>query len=630
MTIKEIARLAGVSISTVSKIMNNKDESINPETRKRVLKVVKEYNYSPYASARVSSDARTFVLGVLLNSTAKSSLFLNGAISVAQKNGYGLLVYDSLGDQETELKNITTICKSHVDGVIWEPVSETSREYERHFHEYGIEICRINTPEMPDDYYIDFSQISYEATRQLLSYGHTKVGCMIKSGSLRSVMALDGFKKCLLEHGIPYRDNMVLPAESDEWHTRVFAHSLTGVVSTHYASAQLLVNGLAQKRVRIPYDMSLISLRDDFRTPAEPSKISSIRIPYFEFGAFVCERLIETCEKRECRTAKFEMEYPLESAHSLDVPFSSHTKHIVVVGSINIDVTLHVSALPQPGTVTSTNNSYTIPGGKGSNQAVGAAKLGHDVILIGKLGNDYDSNLVYALMEENRVDTQGLLRDPNTETGKAYIHVQSNGESMITILSGANERLSPDDILSHKELFQNAGYCLLQTEVPEITVETAARLAHEYGAKNILKPAAMNTISDSLMQYIDVFIPNRAEANLLCPDFESIEDKAEYFISRGVKSVIITLGHAGCYIRDDSFTGYLPAIRFSTIDTTGAADAFIATLAVYLSEGHAIKQAAEIAAYAAGFSVARQGVIPALIDRNSLDAYIKKINPDIL
>ncbi len=133
MTIKEIAQLAGVSISTVSKIVNGKDDSINQKTRERVLEIVKEYNYTPYASVKLVSEAKTFVLGVLLNSFTRSSLFLNGAIAVAQKNGYGLLVYDSLGSLETELKNITTLCKSQVDGVIWEPVNYESKEHEQYF-----------------------------------------------------------------------------------------------------------------------------------------------------------------------------------------------------------------------------------------------------------------------------------------------------------------------------------------------------------------------------------------------------------------------------------------------------------------------------------------------------------------
>lgn len=629
MTIKEIAQLAGVSVSTVSKIVNNKDESINPETRKRVLEIVKEYNYTPYANIKLLSEAKTFVLGVLLNSTTKSSMFLNGAIAIAQRNGYGLLVYDSLDSPETELKNITTICKSQVDGVIWEPVNSESKKHEHYFRECQIEICYINYPADPDCYSIDFFQIGYETTRILLSYGHTKIGCLAKSGSRRSEMVLDGFKKCLLEHGIPFRKNMVLSAESSRGFDQVFAHSLTAIVSTHFAFAQLLVEDLTQKKLTIPGNLSLISLRNDLPDNNEPSKISSIRIPYYEFGSFVCQRLIEKCEKQPCKTENFQTAYPLENTHSLDIPYSCHPKRIIVVGSINIDVILNVAELPQPGKVVSTSTSFVIPGGKGANQAIAAAKLGYEVSLIGKVGNDYDAAKVYDVMEEHHVNTQGVMRNPQAETGKAYIHLQNNGESMITILNGANETLRPEEILTHKSQFQNASYCLLQTEIPEESVETAARLAHQYGAKNILKPAVMKRLLPSLMKYIDIFVPNKTEAELLDPTGTTLEEKAEAFVRAGAGSVIITLGHSGCYVKDPTFTGYLPAIHFSTVDTTGAADAFIGALAVYLTDGYRIEQAARIAAYAAGFSVARQGVIPSLIDRNSLEAYIKKVEPNL-
>lgn len=120
---------------------------------------------------------------------------------------------------------------------------------------------------------------------------------------------------------------------------------------------------------------------------------------------------------------------------------------------------------------------------------------------------------------------------------------------MITILTGANQNLTAGDVLPYHKLFENAGYCLLQTEVPEDAVEAAARLAHSYGVCNILKPAAMNHISDTLMELIDIFVPNRKEAELLCPEVPDIEGKADAFLKKGAKIVIITLGHSGCYIK---------------------------------------------------------------------------------
>lgn len=630
MTIKEIAQLAGVSISTVSKIVNNKDKNINPETRNRVLRIVKEYNYSPYSAVKNSPETKTFILGVLLSSVSGTSQFINGAIGRAQRNGYSILIYDSMESPENELKHITSLCKNNVDGVIWEPVNSESLEHKRHFDEQSIEVCCINSRNDPASYFIDFESMGYAAAKILLQYGHTRVGCLTKKDSRRSHMVLDGFKKCLFEHGIPYQASMNLPAESKDWYNGILTHTPTGIVSTHYNSSLILMEHLSKLQFQVPFDLSVISLRDDIRDSLAFHGISSIKIPYYEFGDFVCERLIEKCEKKKPKAQAFQTDFPLENTKSLSRPFTSQEKRIIVVGSLHIDVTLNVDELPQPGRTVSTGRHSVTPGGKGANQAVGAAKLGNRVSLLGKVGSDYDSNIIYTCMEENHVDVQGVKRDVHSETGKAYIHVQKDGESAITILAGANQSLLPQDILSYERLFENAGYCLLQTEIPEDSAETAARLARKYGAKNILKPAARNSISPALMELTDIFVPNRKEAELLCPEIPDTEGKAAEFIRQGAGAVIITLGHSGCYLKTPAFCGYLPAAAITSVDTTGAADAFIAALAVYLSAGYDMETAAKIASYAAGFCVSRQGVIPALIDRISLETYINRVEPALL
>ncbi len=629
MTIKEIARIAGVSISTVSKIVNNKDENINAETRNRVLKIVKEYNYTPYGTVKNISEAKTFMLGLLLNASARTGQFLNGALRAAQKNGYSLLICDCMSDPEQELKNITALCRHKVDGVIWEPLSEKSLEHARYFESEGIEVSYVNSPADPGTR-IDFSRIGYQGAKLLLDRGHTKVACLTQTGSRRSQLVLDGFRKCLFDNGLTYTDSMNLPVEQDDWHAGLFSHTPTGIVSSHYSASLRLLELLGKIHYRVPDDLSLVSLRDCSEECVHFPGLSTLRIPYYEFGEFVCAQLINRCEKTPGAAAGFQTDCPLENESSLGLPFAHSAKKIVVIGSINIDVTLNVEELPQPGRTVSTSKHSIIPGGKGANQAVGVAKLGNDVALIGKVGNDYDSAVVYNCMEENHVDVQGISRDSRSETGKAYIHVQNDGESTITILTGANQKLLPADIRAFSSLFENAGYCLLQTEIPVEAVREAAVIARQHGVKNILKPAAVSHISTDLMQYIDIFVPNRKEAELLCPQIADTEGRAGHFLQMGAKTVIITLGHRGCYVKAPDFTGYLPPAKFTPVDTTGAADAFIAALAVYLSAGYGTEKAARIASYAAGFCVSRQGVIPALIDRNSLETYIKRTESELL
>lgn len=630
MTIKEIAKLAGVSISTVSKIINNKDDNINSNTRNRVLEIVKEYNYVPYAYVKTGAESKTFVLGVLLRSAQCPSPFLNGILATAQQHGYSIMLFDSMRDTQIELKLITVLCRNRVDGVIWEPVQESSLEYRRYFEEQNIEICLANCDFDDSSYRIDFTEIGRQATQALLEYGHKKPGCLTSRDDPTSPSVLTGFKKCLFEHGITYHDYMHIECEAAEWAANLLTHTPSGIVCANFSAAMVLMEQISKIHFQIPHDLSLISLSDKPEQNKYFPKLSCIQIPYLEFGSFLCERLIEKCEKLPSAAAEFPICCRPANDTSLDAPYPSYAKKIVVVGSIHIDITLNVEELPQPGKAICTSKHSIIPGGKGANQAVGVAKLGNEVCLLGKVGNDYDSTLIYACMQENYVDYQGIRRDPYTETGKAYIHVQNDGESMITLLSGANQNLTPADIASYEALFENAGYCLLQTEIPEITIQTAAEIARRYHAKNILKPAAMNHINDSLFNLIDIFVPNKKEAEILCPDITDIPGKADAFLARGAKTVIITLGEDGCYIKSPTFIGYLPAADFTPVDTTGAADAFISALAVYLIAGYPIERAARIASYAAGFCISRQGVIPALIDRNSLETYICQTEPDIL
>lgn len=630
MTIKEIANLAGVSISTVSKIINNKDQNINPETRSRVLKIVKEYNYTPYSNVKNISTAKNFLIGVLLKEGSQTNLMLNGILHTAQEQGYSILLYDSGNSEELELKHITSLCKNHVDGVIWEPVSEQSEQYERHFAEYNIAVCYING--YSDHFFsIDFAQMGYVLTRKLLDYKHTRLACLLKEKSQRSALVLEGFKKCLYENQIPYNEKMELYISDQDYFTKIINYEISGIVSSHFASSLMLYEQMERLHYYIPSDLSLVSLKDDVREGISFPHISSVKIPYREFGQYVCRDLINKCEKRERALEHlFAAPYIFDNEDSLEPPPFMRVKKIVVVGSINLDVTFNVDWLPQAGRTTTILNSNTTAGGKGANQAVGAAKLGREVTLIGEIGNDADAAFLFDTLEQENVTTQGVHRDLTAQTGKAYIYIENSGESAVTILSGANGNLSAAGIRKRQYLFENAGYCLLATEIPIETVIEAAKTAKEYGVKNILKPAALKTIPEELLALTDIFIPNRKEATALCPDGDTVEERAQYFLEKGVGTVIITLGEDGCYLRTADREKYFPAADFVAIDATGGADAFISAFASCLSEGFSMDRSIRIAMYAAGFCVSRQGVVPALVDRNTLETHISKVEPGLL
>ena len=632
MTIKEIANLAGVSISTVSKIVNNKADNINIETRNRVLKIVKEYNYTPYGAAKNISNAKTFIIGVLLRHTTLLNLMLKGIMDMAQKHGYNILLCDSMDSEEKELKHITALCKHHVNGVIWEPINENSIQYEHYFQEQNIAVSYINSSLPDTSHCLDFMQMGYLAAQKLLDYRHTHIACLTKPGSFRSKMVFEGFKKCLFDNEIPYSEDMKLLVTDPDFYTQISLQGFTGIVSTHFEAALSLYEKVKNFHYHIPSDLSLISLREDAGDDICFPRISSLQIPYEAFGEKVCYHLIAACENlNEPEFTLFTSEnLTLDHEESLNAPPSCRYKKIISVGSINTDITLTVDELPSSGSTTITTASCISLGGKGANQAIGAARLGREVILIGKIGNDYDSTIIYDTLKKEHILTHGIRRNSNTSTGKAYIHVQKDAESCITVLPGANKTLSPKDILAREHLFDGCGYCLISTEIPMDTCIQAAKTAHSHHAKNIIKPATLKVLPAQLLKNADIFVPNKREAALLCPSESTVEQQADYFYQQGCPVIIITLGHQGSYVKTTDFSGYFPAADFPSIDSTGGADAFIAALASYLTEGYSLLNAVKIATHAAGFCISRTGVVPALIDRTSLENHIKMTEPSLL
>ena len=632
MTIKDIAKLAGVSISTVSKIINGKDEHINSQTRTRVLQIVKEYNFTPYGTVKNAPGAKKFLLGVLLRSSEKSSLMLSGILQTAQEHGYGILLLDSLGDSSLEAKHITVLCKNQVDGVLWEPVSANSHVFSQDLARQMIPFCFLNSTLQTPSFLIDFTQLGYILTQKLIEKKHSNIACLLKENSIRSEPFLEGFRKCLYDNQIPYSDEMIFYTPDGDFMQRMIQYNITGAVSTHFEASLALYETMAKQHYDIPSNFSLISLKGGRYEDAYHPSISSVQIPFYEFGCHTCRQLIQICEKSASSRPEYLFRPPCSLNHeqSISQPAFLKEKIFISVGSIHKDITFNVSMLPQLGNTLKIHNSATSIGGKGANQAVGIAKLGHTVSLVGAIGNDFEATFILNTLEKENVSTQGIYRNKNSRTGKAYIYTESDGESAITILPGANDDLVSADIENSLYLFRNACFCLISSEIPLETVIMAAETARRNNVTTIFKPSVLEEMPEELYKTIDIMVPNKKEASTLCPEYSSVEQQAEYFFNRGIPVVIITLGHEGCYLKTRDTSRYFPAVNLAVVDTTGGADAFISALASYLFDGYTLEKSIQIAMIAAAFCVSRQGVSSALIDKNSLEVYIAKTRPQLL
>lgn len=622
MNIKDIAKLAGVSTSTVSKVVNHKDASITEATRQRVLELVKKYHYTPYASYKPTSSS--WRIGVLLSSSISLDSTLDGIIQEAQAGGYGTLVFNCYSDHEQEEQNIQAALEQQVDGIIWEPVDKDSLELKKLIKARKIPELTIGPLGDDRSALLPYEEAAYNLTLELIRRGHTNIACLLSLGRRRDSF-LQGYRRCLFDNNLEYREDLVFNQIDDDLPRIMENHQVTGIIASHYRRALEFLQYMKTLHYRFPQDLSLISLKNDTSAhlyyPGSP-EISSYTMRNADFGAHLCSRIIHAIEHKAGKPGTFQQTFHLDSESTIGQPPDMRRKTIVVVGSINVDTYLTAPTLPKAGTTTTTRNFASTPGGKATNQAVGVARLGHHASLIGNVGSDAAGDYIYNAMQEAHVDASGVIRTKGAETGKAYIFVDNKGESMISLVAGANETLKPDDISERERTFDNAAYCLVQTEIPLDTVSEVCKIAKKHQVTTIVKPSSCPYLPPDILPLIDILVPNHNELKTLLPGPGSLIEKAKRFIEKGVGTVIVTLGDQGCTLvtRDDY--KHFPSQQTRVIDDTGASDAFISALASCLLDDHSLDQAIHIANLAAGYSVAHEGSIPSLIGRQQLKSLI--------
>lgn len=286
-------------------------------------------------------------------------------------------------------------------------------------------------------------------------------------------------------------------------------------------------------------------------------------------------------------------------------------KKIVVIGSSNTDMVIKTTKIPVPGETIIGGEFLMNAGGKGANQAVGAARLGGDVIFICKVGNDiFGSQAIEGFKKEN-INTEFVSVDNESPSGVALINVDANGENSITVASGANRKLSKADIDKSESCFNAGNILLVQLETPIKTVEYVIHKSKKAGMTTILNPAPATQLSDNVFQFLDFITPNETEAEILTGvkvfDEGSAKEASKILKKKGVRNVIITLGSKGAFVNSDGFVGIITTQKVDAVDTTAAGDCFNGALAVAISEGKNIQDATSFACKAASISVTRMG-----------------------
>ena len=286
---------------------------------------------------------------------------------------------------------------------------------------------------------------------------------------------------------------------------------------------------------------------------------------------------------------------------------------ICIFGVFVADICFFGNKIPAKGETILGNNYIVGPGGKGSNQAIAAARLNGEVNFITKVGKDSHADMAFSLYKDAGVNVDYIIQDPSLSTGVAGIMIDEKGNNAINVFSGAAAHLKNEDIDKNLELIKKSKIFLTQMETPDSTTIYAIKKAKENDCLTILNPAPARKMNKDDFKLLDFFTPNETEAefylNKKIDTEQDIKNAAADFLNMGVKNIIITLGEKGSYFANENEEYFINAFKLKNevVDTTGAGDAFNGALAVALAKDFSYKDAILFANKVAGISTTRLG-----------------------
>jgi ribokinase len=301
---------------------------------------------------------------------------------------------------------------------------------------------------------------------------------------------------------------------------------------------------------------------------------------------------------------------------------------VAVVGKANIDYLVRGPRLPVPGQSVNGDAFQEAAGGKGANQAVGAARLGARVSLVARVGRDARGDAVLAALHDEGVGTRQVTRDPEEPTGIALCQVGASGEKQILSAAGANARLTAAFVRDAADVLRSARVVLCQLGVPLEAVAEAVRIGRAAGARVVLDPGPPAPLPDELIACLDLIRPNTSEAQVMTGirvcDRDSARAAARDFLRRGARAAAVQAGEHGDVLLWEGGEVWLPRFQVERVDATGAGDAFASALAVQLAEGAPLAEAGRFASAAAALATTVLGAQASLPRREAVLALLRQ------
>jgi len=304
---------------------------------------------------------------------------------------------------------------------------------------------------------------------------------------------------------------------------------------------------------------------------------------------------------------------------------------VVVVGSCNMDIYSWTAHLPEPGETVIGDRYWMGMGGKGANQAVAASRLGADVTLVGRVGNDLFGKQMLETLASYGVGCGFVSTDPESGSGVALVTVDKVPENVIVVVPGTNMRLTTQDVIAAAEEIREADVLLLQLEVPLDVVECAVDIALQCQTTCILNPAPARPVPERLIKKVTLLTPNQHEVKLLtglpADTLEGAKIAGKALVKMGAQAVIVTLGPDGALLVKGEETIHVEGIRVAdAIDPTGAGDAFMGGLGIALARGESLENATRFANIIGALSTRKPGAMPSMPTPDEVDAFIHSLS----
>ncbi len=304
------------------------------------------------------------------------------------------------------------------------------------------------------------------------------------------------------------------------------------------------------------------------------------------------------------------------------------TNKVVVLGSLNVDTTLHIDQMPKPGETISAKSKTNSAGGKGANQAVAAARSGAQTSFIGQVGDDSNGIFMIDALKLDGINTDHVGINQVDGTGSAVILLDSQGQNSIMVYGGANQAMKTEVIADSQALIKSADILISEFETPQEVTYEAFKLAKQHGVTTILNPAPASKIIYGLLEVTDLIVPNETESATLTGievnDTDSMDQNAAKFSEMGIDNLIITVGDRGAYYHTPSDSRFVPAFKVKAKDTTAAGDTFIGAFSSQINQDLSNIEAALIYAQkASSITVQRLGALPSIPTAEEIKAEYK-------